>query len=225
MQNKLTSLLLGTVLVLSVGIFGVYSYFDSQVTETFESQTAGAFMIGHLSMIVTGPDGNVKQYMQTDNFILPTGEDCVLKKLFVGNGQTGASVADICPNNVGTFDKIVLLTGGSCAPASTDTDLTTGACTLEAGGQGLDPVAATVDATTTTAASGDTEPFIDLDNNFSPTATVTITAAAVTNSTSATATDHEVFAKADVNPDVTVNNGDTLTVQWDITIGGTGTFN
>jgi len=194
MQNKLTSLLLGTVIVLSVGIFGVYSYFDGEVASTLNSQTAGAFMTGHLSMIVTGPDGNVKQYVQTDNFILPTGEDCTIKKLFAGSGNTATIISDICPNNVGTFNKIVLLTG-ACTPLSTHTLLTEGGCTLEAGGLGLDPVA------------------------------VTITAAAVTNSTSATATDHEVFAKADVSPDVTVNNGDILTVKWDIEIGGTGTFN
>lgn len=225
MQNKLTSLLLGTVIVLSVGIFGVYSYFDGEVSTTLNSQTASSFMIGHLSMTVTGPDGNVKQYVQTDNFILPTGEDCVIKKLFIGNGQTGSLVSDVCPNNVGTFNKIVLLTGGSCAPASTHTTLTEGACTLEGGGNGLDPVAVTINDGNTFPAAGDTEPHIDIDNNFSPSATVTITAAAVTNSTSTTASLHEVFAKADVSPDVTVNAGDTLTVQWDIEIGGTATFN
>ena len=224
MQNKLTSLLLGTVIVLSIGIIGVYSYFDGEVTSALNSQYASGFMTGHLAMTVTGPDGNVKQYVQTDNFILPTGEDCTMKKLFVGNGETTALNSELCPQVVGTFNNIVLLTGGSCAPASTHTLLTEGACTLKTG-DGLDPVAVTINDAATIAASGDTEPHVDIDNNFSPTATITITAAAVTNSTSSTATLHEVFAKADVNPDVTVNNGDTLTVQWDIEIGGTGTFN
>jgi len=223
MQNKLTSLLLGTVIVLSVGILGLYSYFDGEVTSTLNSQTAGAFMTGHLSMTVIGPDGNVKQYVQTDNFILPTGEDCTIKKLFVGSGNTASSVSDVCPNNVGTFNKIALLTG-ACTPLSTHTTLTEGGCTLEATTVGLNPVAVTINDLATIPASGDTEPHIDIDNDFLPTATVTITAAAVTNSTSLTAGDHEVFAKADVSPDVTVNSGDTLTVRWDIEIGGTTTF-
>lgn len=222
MQNKLTSLLLGTVIVLSVGIFGVYSYFDGEVISALNSQTASAFMTGHLSMTVIGPDGNVKQYVQTDNFILPTGEDCTIKKLFIGNGQTGSLVSDVCPNNVGTFNKIVLLTG-ACTPLSTHTTLTEGGCTLQTA-NALGPVAVTINDGNTIPASGDTEPHIDIDNDFLPTATVTITAAAVTNSTSTTAGDHEVFAKADVSPDVTVNNGDTLTVRWDIEIGGTTTF-
>ena len=217
------------VAILSSG-FGLYS-FTNQSSGTEGVTLASGALQGHITSTVVGPDGVVKQYAQTDNFILPPGEDCVMKKLFIGTGNTAATNTELCQDNVGTFNNIALLNGSSCASASTDTALTTGSCTL-VNGNGLTIFTDVLGDADTVAASGDDEPTVTITNSYSSITGLgpsgnTIKASALTNSTSGTPGDHKVFAKAQTNGStgVTVNNGDTLNITWTVSTGGTGTFN
>lgn len=224
MKKVLTTALLGSVIALSAGMLGVYSYFDTQLQSYSVPLTAG-MISGHLTLTLTDADGNIKAYQQTDNFIIESGEDCAAKLLFVGSGNTAATNSELCVDAIGTFNNMVLLnSSGTCSPAASDSALTTGTCTLsDSTNTGLGPVTITIGDGATVPSSGVGVAHIDLDNNFSPLTSDTIQAAALTNSTSNTASDHKVFAKTSFT-NVAVNSGDTLTINWDIEIGGAGTL-
>ena len=221
MKNIYTASFLGAVLALSVGVIG-FNTFDSATAEVQSTMQTGAIQ-GHVTMFVTLPDGTISEYVQTDNHILDQGDDCTVKRLFIGTGSTSGTNTELCVQEVGTFNKIVLLTGGSCTPAETHTTLAEGSCTFTGSGTtGMGPVSVTIGDSASVPAGSGGQTAIDIDNTFTNTSggTVTVTAAALTNSTSDTATNHHVFAKTDISPDVAVTNNSDLTVQWDLTIGG-----
>lgn len=226
MKNTFSAVLLG-IAILSSG-FALYTFADQPSTSAVPL-SSGALK-GHITSTVVGPDGTVKQYAQTDNFILPTGEDCVLKYLFIGTGNTQATNTELCQQDVGQFNKIILLNGSSCASASTDTTFTDTSCTLITA-NGLAVSTVTVNDAATTPASGDTEPVVTLAASYSSITGLgasgnTVKASALTNSTSTTAGQNTLFAKAQTNGStgVTVNNGDTLNITWTVTTGGTTTI-
>ena len=225
MKNTYAAVLVG-IAIFSTG-FALTSMTDAQNQPELRTTSSG--FTGHLTYSVLGADGLVKEYHQTDNFILSTGENCALKALFFGSGSTGS--ATMCNENFGTFNYIALLNDtdgdGGCTSASNQLNHTAGSCTL-INSAGLAPVQDS-SVTVNTVGSGDTEAQIEIDASFSSITTLgsggnTILASALVNDTAVPFT---TFAKAQTNgatTGVTVNNGDTLNITWTINAGGTSSL-
>ncbi|MFB5606415.1 MAG: hypothetical protein ACE5R7_09020, partial [Nitrosarchaeum sp.] len=97
---KSTQIALYSVIVaLSVGFVGVYAMQSAQNTNQSFAPTANT-ILGHVTMTVTDPAGQITAYQQSDNFILRQGEDCTAKLLFFGSGNT-QSQGTVCQDAIG----------------------------------------------------------------------------------------------------------------------------
>lgn len=112
-MNKNTGiLLLGTAIALGLGAFGISSSFGTNDASTLDSSS---FMIGHLTLTAHDEYGNIKQYIQTDNVVINTADNCISEKIFTltsGNGCTTTS----------NYDFIHIGTGSDASTAEADAD-------------------------------------------------------------------------------------------------------
>ena len=84
-MQRYTTIVLFSAIALSVGILGVYGLTSVPSTLKVQSdtQTIGAVpMLGHVTMTVTDPHGNIIAYHQGDNIVVNLGEDCLSYKVF-----------------------------------------------------------------------------------------------------------------------------------------------
>ena len=94
-------------------IIGVYAITTSTTTvSTVTSYGNMPFLMGHITMVVTDADGNIKSYQQTDNLITDQGRICGLVSL------TGATNG--CGGTAGDFKFIALSSNVTFAVAATD---------------------------------------------------------------------------------------------------------
>jgi len=85
-------------------------------------------ILGHLSLVLYGPDGQIQTYRQTDNLVVLNGDNATSNKLFYGS-QTGARKLSVCTggstcsgNSVNAFQWIGV-GHGNVGPFVTDTTL------------------------------------------------------------------------------------------------------
>ena len=104
MQSNITKLAMLFGIVATMG-FGTM---NTAVADTSE-RTGG---LGHIELVLADEAGNIKQYVQTDNFITHEGLDCLVDVLF-GSSTTGTCGATT------TFDAVGLGTGSAATVAST----------------------------------------------------------------------------------------------------------
>jgi len=199
-------------MVFAVGMVGFNlsdGTFSTDNSEISGFSSSGA-LLGHLEVIQTDSEGNIKAYQQTDNAVTNRGVNCALVEVF------GASVDDDhCPN-VGTDYNWISLETGDLTTLGIEYNATASASVAS----GLIPAAGT--ATVSTAASGtDTTPSsgtVTITKLFTAGAGDTIRGAALTNSTGA------LFAYKDfLGSDIVLTTGDSLTVNWEMTMGRSGT--
>lgn len=204
------------VVAFAIGIAG-FSFSDGKIALQNDmpmSTSDGASMMGHIEIIHTDSDGNIIRYLQTDNAIMNAGRNCAANMLF------GTTANTACDDTTPGYYNVIAL-GNGTAFSSDDNTLT--ALNTEITGNGLartdgtNVVSQQQAATGTTAGSSITR----ISNTYtysSATASNTITNAGLFNSTSAPS---GVFAlKALPGSGVTMNVGDQLTVNWDITLTG-----
>lgn len=207
-MQRYTTIALFSAIALSVGILGVYGLTSVPSTLKVQSdpQTIDAVpMLGHVTMTVTDPHGNIVAYHQGDNIVVRQAEDCLSDKIF------GAANSD-CPTGGAAYTVIAL--GNQSSPpaaAATDTALQAEIGTSVAS---LDRKAATI---TPTASTGSAPASVLLQATFTNSATTakTITESGIFNSTTVSAVGlfaHQTFTG------VTLNSGDSLTVKWTVTI-------
>lgn len=199
---------LGLVAVMAVvaGLTGVTALGNISFDENdVSSMSTSAPISGHLILTVTDDEGNIKKYMQTDNVIASNGKNCTGEVLFTVTGTT-------CDNAASAFDDIVL-SSASFADTPTTADLTNSQFTPQLVGS-LAEFSSTA-VTEGVAASGTGSARIDLAHTFSYTGgtSQTVTSAALMN------TANSVFAIKNFPSAVSLNNGDDLTVTWQITLG------
>ncbi len=199
---------LGFVAVIAVvaGLTGVTALGDiSFVENDVSSMDTNAPILGHLIIQVTDDDGYIKKYMQTDNVITSNGKNCTGELLF-NPGTNG------CANSASAFDDIELSSGGFADTAAT-ADLTNGQFTPKL----LVSLAKSTSNSVTEAvgSSGTGSARIDIAHTFSYTgaSSQTVTSAALMN------TANSLFAIKNFPSAVSLNNGDDLTVTWQITLG------
>jgi len=198
---------LGLVAVIAVvaGLTGVTALGDiSFVENDLSSMNTNVPVSGHVVIQVTDDDGYIKNYMQTDNIISANAKGCTGVLLFA---------VGTCANSATAFDDIVLSSGGFA-----DNSATANLTNLGFSPQLVGTLAKSTSNTVTeevTAAGSSTAARIDIVHTFSYTggSSQTVTSAALMN------TANSVFAIKDFPSAVSLNNGDDLTVTWQITLG------
>ena len=180
---------------------------------TPSSAAEGASILGHIELIQTDREGNILSYQQTDNAIVSEGRSCTAMLLFGPNSECPAGTAA----GLGNFTAIAIGNGTLLAA-----DTTANSLNSEITGDGLERVFGTLGTYTATSGSG-TDAVQRITNQFTYTgsqANNVISQAGLFNSTSGADT---AFALKNFPSNVTMNNGDQLTVNWDITISGSDT--
>ena len=205
-------------ITLAIGMVGVNfsdGIFDSQ-SNTATSYSEGAGILGHIEVIHTDSEGNILSYQQTDNAIVNDGRNCTAMLLFGAN--TGCTAQDA--TGLGKYTVIGISNGSALA----DTTLNTALPAEITVGDGLNAVTGTLGTfTNSTADSDPAVQRISTQFTYSSSATQTaniINAAGLFNNTGGPAADRGVFALKNFPSSVSMNPGDQLTVNWDITIDG-----
>mgnify|MGYP001572784605 FL=1 len=218
MKNTITIVVVVAIVAVGAGFAG-FGFASNQPSPNQTVLATSALMSGHMQLVVTDPNGEIKAYRQTDNAITTNGENCVAKMLFKGPGTTGTTA---CTGAITQPFNYIALGTGTNAETPTVNDLQT----ENTAANGL--VRALGTATMVNATTGQGDAFsagsatVTITKAFSPTATVIVTEAGLFNDTKS-GTDG-MFARK-VFSAVTVNNLDTLTVTWTINIGNTTSFN
>jgi hypothetical protein len=179
-------------------------------------------MIGHITITVYDKAGNVIEYRQTDNTIVNIGENCVAEAMF--NVTSAGAGADECTGvgvNTGgngfadggfRFIQIGNGTAGVDDSAEDDTGLTN-AYTAGTMGVQEDP---TPSYTPSTGVGVSSSAIVTVSGDFTA-----LSDGSIVNESGLfdSAAPGNMLARQGF-ANVTLNSGDTLTVEWQITIGG-----
>ncbi|CAE6488749.1 conserved exported hypothetical protein [Candidatus Nitrosotenuis uzonensis] len=214
MKLSTTTLVLGVALAVVAGLFSSTIFGITGIkSDAQTSTTATGLITGHVVTTLTDSDGNIKAYRQSDNLIVNNGENCVSKMLFgaSGGGSTGSNV---CTGAITEGFRYIAIGNSSTAVTSADTGL--GA---ELTASGLGAKFSTITWTNSTGSgSGTTAQAVMAATFTNSGSTQAVRESGLFNGTNAST--NGMFARQTFS-DITMNNGDSLTVQWTINIGGT----
>jgi len=201
--RNLALMFIALAVVSSGGMFALGQ--ELGTTDEIPMRESGG-IVGHVTVVVTDNDGNVKQYMQTDNAILDFGKNGLLDELF-GTAVSAYAATDF------TF----IAFAGSNATTVAETDSPTAA--FSAAAEGTCPredvtAGANTRGVTQTAGAPVLNLQVIVDGSVGGCAT-TIGRSALTNSGTLEAGD--IFAVTKFTTDVILTSTDTLTLDWDIT--------
>ena len=209
MKTLDSRILIGAIAVLTAGLIGVVGTSSTPLaigTSTIDGFQDGSGMLGHLTLIATDSDGQIKAYQQTDNVVTRVGHNCFAHILFEPTNVAGGSVT--CGGDPGVFDAIAIGTGSGATDTSTSLIAQT--------------------ATTGLVPDTDANGVLVADNTgagataivevtFTSTgATTSITEAGIFNNTD-TSSPAQMLAYRDFTA-ISLDNGDSLTVTWTITV-------
>jgi hypothetical protein len=225
MKTNTSTIVLGVALVIVAGMFSanVAGLIGHQSNDGQKLAT-GAFMTGHVETILTDFQGNIKEYRQSDNVITNGGENCAIRLLFNrenagwtanSNSCRGALTASWNVIALGTDDGTLLPVNGTNSGLGAETSAT-----------GLVRLAGTATFTNSTAVASTgagTAAVATISKTFTNTSggTIAVKESGLFNSTTVIASG--MFARQSFST-INVGNGDSLTVNWTINIGSTGTF-
>ena len=217
MKDKSMLVAFMAVLAIGSGIGGYgLSSLNEPATQQAEPLVVPALFTGHLMVEVKDADGNIKAVREADNVITQTGENCALRALFQANSLSGTG-STVCTGAVSQPWNYIAVGTGQTQEVGTQQTLVT-----ELAANGLTRAQAnSVIWTNSTGAEG--EPGQAAQIQLSRTFTVsgspgTIYEAGLFNGTD-DGTD-SMFARKTFSG-VSVGDGDSLTVQWTISIGNT----
>src|SRR5438445_1410032 len=213
--SKNVALLMGLAAIASIST--AYALMqDVQSTKGVQSEHGG--FLGHVTLVLYGPDGQIKTYRQTDNLVVTNGDNATANKMFFGTnaGRKLSVCAQPCTAaNVNVFQYIAVGTGPT-APTANDVGLS-GATNNNAGNRASNGRIATtiVNGTTQhgTVQLSTTWPA----NRLTNTTTASIQEAGLFDqpfnfTTQANMFSRQTFSALGVNP------ADTLQITWTITI-------
>ncbi len=228
-----TTILFGVSLAVVAGLFGS-GLLGISITKADKTDlgTTGLFT-GHVTTIVRDSQGNIKEYRQSDNLIVNQGENCALKLLF--QTATGAAGANVCAGaNTQGFKFIEIgnvsasQSGTPPTPLSTDVRLYGSHNATTAGNNpGLvRKVATTVTWSNNTSSTSSSAASVVLAATFtnSGSSSKTVNESGLFNSTMGTNGDTDAIFARQTFSTITLSANDSLTVQWTVNIGGTGTI-
>ncbi|MCV0393249.1 MAG: hypothetical protein K5790_08200 [Nitrosopumilus sp.] len=199
------------------------------VLASIPQASEGMTTMGHVEYTLYDADQRVKQYVQGDNFVVETGTDCVGEYVF------GTTDSATCTSTGTAFQYVAIGNATTPDAATTDSELDTD------GGSGCasstvdgEQARKLVDVSQTDNSGSGTEVVLDTLTDtfkFDSTNATTVTQSGVFNdqvgtvaangscgTLGASGTDWEMFAIKDLSPSVVTSAGDTLAVQWTITI-------
>ena len=188
-----------SIAAILVGVVFTYGSFgNNSSSQTYEH----GVMLGHIQLILTGSDGNVKQYVQTDNLIVDEGMDTMIDLMFPDTNLNGNSTDN-------KFKYIGIGTGNTGAAAGN-----IGEETLISGCNRIADGA----VTGSSAISGESTGTVDAQFSGATCASTTVREAVLTNSgTDAAANAGELLARQTFTA-INLGASDTLTVTWNITV-------
>ncbi len=217
-MNKASSFGVLAAIAFAVGMAGI-NLSDSTFamhSNTAAANTAGAAILGHIELIHTDSEGNILSYQQTDNAIMNEGRNCTATLLF-GINNTSCAHYD---GNIGKYRVIAVSNGTALVADNTQTSFS-GELNGTNNGDGMERANGAITnitpATGTSADTSDVRIFKQFTYTGSQAGNV-IRAAGLFNSTDLA--EDSVFALKNFPSAVTMNNGDQLTVNWDISISG-----
>ncbi|MCE9652119.1 MAG: hypothetical protein K8Q89_03545 [Nitrosarchaeum sp.] len=214
---KTTTIGMFAAIAFAVGMVGI-NFSDGQLKlqdSTPASTMDGGSILGHIELIHTDKDGNVISYQQTDNAIVNDGRNCVAMLLFGPNSGCRASTAA----GLGKY-TVIGIGNGTALGGSTSQLLLNG----YVNDNGITRTTGTLD--TFTNSTNNSDPAVQRIKatfTWGGATSNTINQAGLFNSTVAT-TASSTFAVKNFPSNVVMNNGDQLTVNWDITIDGSDAF-
>lgn len=219
MKANTTTLILGVSLAVVAGLFGTTIFGVGLQNTALTSTSATGVITGHVTTTLTDSAGNIKEYRQSDNLIVNQGENCVTKMLFGASGGSTTGTGVCTGQNTDGF-RYIQIGNSSQTVQSSDYKLG-GPYNATSGVPSLVPKVATVTLTNSTGSGAGTTAIAVLATTFTSTqsAAQTVSESALFNST--TDTSNAMFARQTFTG-ITMNNGDSLTVQWTINVGGTG---
>lgn len=225
MKLTTTTLVLGVALAVVAGLFSstIFGLTGTKANVNSIDSNTSAMMTGHVITTVTDADGNIKAYRQSDNLIVNNGENCVLKMLFGASGGTSVGTGtNTCTGAITSGFRVIAI--GNNTSVAGNTNSTLGADYTSSSISGLQrKTATTITLTNSTATTGVSQATAVLAATFTNNGSSgqQVTESGLFNSTS-TAADG-LFARQQFSA-VTLNNGDQITVQWTVNIGGTSTI-
>ena len=209
-----------TAVVFAIGMVGL-NLSDGTFALQSDAPTStmdGASIMGHMEIIHTDSEGKILSYQQTDNAIVNQGRNCTAALLFgyAGNQACGGDA-------IGTFTVVGIGNGTqpSVADVTTAEDLGT-----EITDNNMARADAIVTVSQVSASTGNSDPAvtrISAQFTWLGATTNTVNQAGLFNQT--TISGDGTFALKDFPSNVAMNTNDQLTVNWDITIDGSDTFN
>jgi len=90
MKTQYTIMVLGVIA--AVALISVSAFNGSATTYSVantDGVKTGISMLGHLELVASDADGNIKSYQQTDNAIVEQGVDCIVQLLFRDGTNSG----------------------------------------------------------------------------------------------------------------------------------------
>lgn len=212
MKNTFRIAMIGAVLAITAGIVstGVFSETSSSTPSDSKISSSSLAILGHAEFVVTGTDGHIKSYLQTDNIVTEKGRDCVANLMF----KNGTAAGNCTLSTGFTGFRYMAIGNGTANEVVTASALST---------SGGDEVAksAALDPTFTAASSNSNKARIVLSNAFSiddSIGSTTIKDSGLFDASGAK-TGNMFAVLAIPNSGVAVQDGDTLTVNWTIDIG------
>jgi len=210
-----------TAVVFAIGMVG-FNLSDGTFALQSDAPTStidGASIMGHMEIIHTDSEGNILSYQQTDNAIVNEGRNCVTVLLFGPLANT--SCDDQSP---GIYTVVGI--GNSTTLPSTTGVTTQSDLTGEITDNNMARVNGVVTVSQVSASTADQDPAVArISSVFTwlGGTTNTVNQAGLFNTTDTGASG--TFALKDFPSPVAMNTNDQLTVNWDITIDGSDTFN
>jgi len=223
MKSQLS--IVAVIAVAAVAALGINAYANTGIGSN-DSLKAGSYALGHVELVLLGENGEVKQYIQSDNEVVDVGDVCASELLFGDTGETEG-----CSGNA--FNVIGVI-NGTFAVANTDdfdslnvpgTGITDGLMATITGTV-TTPNTASVEGTDTTITnSAEAFKFTTGNNDTIVTGVVLLDGECTMGTSGANAgectalTDASTEMFAARTASLNVSGGDTLTVTWTITIG------
>jgi len=226
MKSTSTSIALVAALAVTSGGLGLSltGVFDDD-SVIAQSNTATGLMMGHLTIEAHDERGNLIAYRQTDNEVVDDGEQCILKMLFAttGSGEAGRGEYASGGNSgactgvlTGAWDVIAIGTQNDDSPfdAAADTQVVLGNETSTS--LGLERGIATTK--TWTNGTGSTTTKIVMSKTFTSDSPRphAVGESGLFNST--TVAGSGMLARQ-VFTDVSLSDGDSITITWTFTVG------
>jgi len=220
---KYETSIVAVIAVAAVAALGINTYSD--MTSPSSNGFAGtALAMGHVEMVLTDANGNVKGYFQGDNVVTDAGDACTSEKIF-GDATNSTECAGVGAGNY--FDKIGIINGTfSPSDATTNTGHYVAATDANDGLMAITQGAATVpdsassQGTATTITNSAHVFNFDGSNDTTVSGVILIDALCSENADGSCGTipaSAGVFAARTAT--LSTSDGDSLTVTWTITIG------